>query len=94
MISGENFLMSTNLAIFIILSNMFFIYIILKDISDYIDTKRKERIRLSNLLSENIQVSLTYDEYEMLMLLSKLDKLDYKDYIRKALKEEIKNYGA
>lgn len=86
--------MSTNLAIFIILSNMFFIYIILKDISDYIDTKRKERIRLSNLLSENIQVSLTYDEYEMLMLLSKLDKLDYKDYIRKALKEEIKNYGA
>ena len=86
--------MSTNLAIFIILSNMFFIYIILKDISDYIDTKRKERIRLSNLLSENIQVSLTYDEYEMLMLLSKLDKLDYKDYIRKALKEEIRNYGA
>lgn len=86
--------MSTNLAIFIILSNLFFIYIILKDISDYIDTKRKERIRLSNLLSENIQVSLTYDEYEMLMLLSKLDKLDYKDYIRKALKEEIKNYGA
>lgn len=86
--------MSTNLAIFIILSNLFFIYIILKDISDYIDTKRKERIRLSNLLSENIQVSLTYDEYEMLMLLSKLDKLDYKDYIRKALKEEIRNYGA
>ena len=86
--------MSTNLAIFIILSNLFFIYIILKDISDYIDTKRKERIRLSNLLSENIQVSLTYDEYEMLILLSKLDKLDYKDYIRKALKEEIKNYGA
>lgn len=86
--------MSTNLAIFIILSNLFFIYIILKDISDYIDTKRKERIRLSNLLSENIQVSLTYDEYEMLMFLSKLDKLDYKDYIRKALKEEIKNYGA
>ena len=86
--------MSTNLAIFIILFNLFFIYIILKDISDYIDTKRKERIRLSNLLSENIQVSLTYDEYEMLMLLSKLDKLDYKDYIRKALKEEIKNYGA
>lgn len=86
--------MSINLAIFIILSNLFFIYIILKDISDYIDTKRKERIRLSNLLSENIQVSLTYDEYEMLMLLSKLDKLDYKDYIRKALKEEIKNYGA
>lgn len=86
--------MSTNLAIFIILSNLFFIYIILKDISDYIDIKRKERIRLSNLLSENIQVSLTYDEYEMLMFLSKLDKLDYKDYIRKALKEEIKNYGA
>ena len=86
--------MSINLAIFIILSNLFFIYIILKDISDYIDTKRKERIRLSNLLSENIQVSLTYDEYEMLMFLSKLDKLDYKDYIRKALKEEIKNYGA
>ena len=86
--------MSTNLAIFIILSNLFFIYIILKDISDYIDTKRKERIRLSNLLSENIQVSLTYDEYEMLMFLSKLDKLDYKDYITKALKEEIKNYGA
>ena len=86
--------MSTNLAIFIILSNLFFIYIILKDISDYIDIKRKERIRLSNLLSENIQVSLTYDEYEMLMLLSKLDKLDYKDYIRKALKEEIRNYGA
>ena len=86
--------MSTNLAIFIILSNLFFIYIILKDISDYIDMKRKERIRLSNLLSENIQVSLTYDEYEMLMLLSKLDKLDYKDYIRKALKEEIRNYGA
>ena len=86
--------MSTNLAIFIILSNLFFIYIILKDISDYIDMKRKERIRLSNLLSENIQVSLTYDEYEMLMFLSKLDKLDYKDYIRKALKEEIKNYGA
>ena len=86
--------MSTNLAIFIILSNLFFIYIILKDISDYIDIKRKERIRLSNLLSENIQVSLTYDEYEMLMFLSKLDKLDYKDYIRKALKEEIRNYGA
>ena len=86
--------MSTNLAIFIILSNLFFIYIILKDISDYIDIKRKERIRLSNLLSENIQVSLTYDEYEMLMFLSKLDKLDCKDYIRKALKEEIRNYGA
>ena len=78
--------MSISFMIFVILMDLFIIYCMLKDISDYIDYQRNKREKEKNLLRESIHLYLTEEEDEMLNDLCKLDRCNTQEYLRKILK--------
>ena len=78
--------MSISLMFFIIFMSLLIIYCMLKDISDHIDYQRNKREKEKNLLRENIYLDLTEEEEEMLNTLSRFDRCNTQEYLRKILK--------
>lgn len=85
--------MIISLILMVAFVNTLIIYAIQQDIKEYIEVQQLKQNKLDNLLNYTIDIDLSEKEQYMLEQLSKFDKCkNEQEFIRKILKEEIKNY--